>query len=138
MNRNAIASTALCKYDAQQGSFIVQSPLFERCIGAASTEEGARETFKQMLNEYYVAYLEGTLVGYSRRGRPAKGNVEFHAQIKPKVKRGITQIASELGISQGEVVDYLFALHQNIGGLEHQTKATKKKHANPPARRKRA
>src|SRR5271170_6417514 len=107
MNKEAVAKTAICRYDVGEKCYIVQSPLFERCIGAAATKEEAWKIFRELLADFYVAYLEGKLVGYARRGRPAKGYVELHAQVKPVVKEEISARAKDLGISQGEVIEYL-------------------------------
>ena len=120
MNRKAIAKTALCKFDSKQKCFVVQSPLFERCIGVAKTEAEAQHIFFELLDEYYVAYLEGKLVGYEKRGRPAKGYVDFHVQVKPLVKKGIATRAQELGISQGEIIDYLYHLEESKKDLEER------------------
>lgn len=110
MNKKAITATALCRFDEKEKNYVVESPLFDRVIGVGRTEEEAYLLFNELLNETYVAYLEGTLVGYKKRGRPAKGNVEFHAQIKPDVKNNIAAKARALGISQGEVIAYYNAL----------------------------
>lgn len=91
MNKKAIAGTALCRYDEKEQCYIVESPLFDRVTGVAETASEARKIFNELLDETYVAYLEGKLVGYDKRGRPAKGNVEFHAQVKPEVKQQITE-----------------------------------------------
>jgi predicted RNase H-like HicB family nuclease len=110
MNKKAIAATALCRFDKKGKNYVVESPLFDRVVGVGRTEEEAYELFHELLSETYLAYLEGALVGYERRGRPAKGNVEFHAQIKPDVKDNIVAKAQALGISQGEVIAYFNAL----------------------------
>ena len=62
MNKEGIAKTASCRFDATEGCYMVQSPIFERCIGVAETQEEAWQIFADMLNEYYIAYLEGKLV----------------------------------------------------------------------------
>ncbi len=110
MNKKAIASTALCRYDKKEKCYIVESPLFDRVTGVAETEIEAKQIFDELLDETYLAYLEGKLVGYDKRGRPAKGNVEFHAQVKPEVKAQISKKAKDLGISQGDVIAYLAAV----------------------------
>ncbi|MBS2008916.1 MAG: hypothetical protein JST01_17835 [Cyanobacteria bacterium SZAS TMP-1] len=131
MNKKAIFNTALCRYDEKEGCFIVESPLFERVIGVAPTEAEAWKLFGELLNETYVAYLEGNLVGYEKRGRPARGNVEFHAQIKPEVKAQIAETARTLGISQGDVIAYLAALVGVKEDLEKRLKAAQAKPRKP-------
>ncbi|MBS1995180.1 MAG: hypothetical protein JSS86_02675 [Cyanobacteria bacterium SZAS LIN-2] len=131
MNKKAIFNTALCRYDEKEGCFIVESPLFERVIGVAPRESEAWKLFGELLNETYVAYLEGNLVGYEKRGRPARGNVEFHAQIKPEVKAQIAETARTLGISQGDVIAYLAALVGVKEDLEKRLKAAQAKPRKP-------
>lgn len=123
MNKKAIADTALCRFDEQEGCFIVESPLMDRIIGVHEQESEAWRLFHELLDETYVAYLEGKLVGYDKRGRPAKGNVEFHAQIKPELKAQIVEKAKELGISQGEVIAYLAAAAEAKEQVEKRLKA---------------
>jgi hypothetical protein len=108
MNKSAIVKTAFSRYDKRQGCYIVQSPLFERCLGVARSEKEAWKLFHELLSDYYIDYLEGKLVGYEKPGRPAKGYVELHAQVKPKVKEQIAKKAKELGISFGEMIEYLY------------------------------
>lgn len=64
MNKKAIAKTALCKYKDDEGIFVVQSPMFERVIGVSDTQAEAWQLFEEVLDETYIAYLEGTLVGF--------------------------------------------------------------------------
>lgn len=118
MNKTAIIETAICRYDAQERCFVVQSPLFERCLGVGQTREEAERTFRELLDEFYVSYLEGNLFGYERRGRPAKGYVDLHAQVKPKIKDEIAARAKRLGISQGEIIEYLLELDQVKGEMQ--------------------
>ena len=118
MNKLAITQTANCRYEKKEGCFIVQSPLFERCMGVAKTEKEAWKIFNELLTDYYIAYLEGNLIGYEKRGRPAKGYVEMHVQVKPTVKKQIASKAKKLGISQGEVIEYLYHLQGIIGKVK--------------------
>lgn len=127
MNKKAIALTALCRFKADEGVFVVQSPIFDRVIGVGDTEEEAWQLFGELLDETYVAYLEGNLVGYEKRGRPAKHNVEFHAQVKPEVKALINEKAKAFGISQGEVIAYFAAVEQVKSELEQRLKQLEKK-----------
>jgi hypothetical protein len=56
-----------------------------------------------------------------KRGRPTKGYVELHTQVKPVVKAEIARKAKEFGISQGEVIEYLWHLQEIKADLEqHQ------------------
>lgn len=84
-----------------------------------------------------MAYLEGTLVGYEKRGRPAKHNVEFHAQVKLEVKKLIKEKAEALGISQGEVIAYWAAIeHVKIELEQRLDKMEKAQIKVVPKRRK--
>jgi hypothetical protein len=109
MNKTAILRTVVWQHDRKRRCYIVESPLCDRVIGVGKTRKEAWKIFNELLNETYVAYLEGKLVGYEKRGRPAKGNVEFHTQVRPSVKEHINKRAQELGISQGDVIAYLVA-----------------------------
>ncbi len=124
MNKAAIGKTAICRYDRDEECYIVQSPLFERCMGVAESENGAWKIFEELLNDYYIAYLEGRLFSYSKPGRPAKGYVELHAQVKPAIKKGLALRAKELGISQGDMIEYLCSVEQ---ALTQKTGASKPK-----------
>ncbi len=139
MNRRAIAATALCRYKKDEEVFVVASPIFDRVMGVGATRDEAWKLFKEALDETYVAYLEGTLVGYEKRGRPAKFNVEFHAQVKPEVKNFINEKAKDLGISQGEVIAYLAAAEQVKIELEQRlNELEKKKVGDIPLKRRAA
>ena len=138
MNKKAIAATALCRYKKDERVFFVASPIFDRVIGVGDTKEEAWKLFKDMLDETYVAYLEGNLVGYEKRGRPAKHNVEFHAQVKPEVKDLINEKAKELGISQGDVIAYFAAAEQVKLELEQRLNELETKNIKDAARKRRA
>jgi predicted RNase H-like HicB family nuclease len=137
MNKKAIAATALCRYKKDERVFVVESPIFDRVIGVGRTKDEAWKLFKELLDETYVAYLEGTLVGYEKRGRPAKHNVEFHAQVKLEVKKLIKEKAEALGISQGEVIAYWAAIeHVKIELEQRLDKMEKAQIKVVPKRRK--
>jgi hypothetical protein len=113
MNREGIKKTAVCRYDKRKKVYIVESPLLDICHGIANTEQKAWEIFEDLLNAMYIEYLEGRKVGqYSKRGRPRKGGVAFNANIKSTTKKMVANLASHLGISQGEVMDFMVASWQ--------------------------
>ncbi len=122
MNKKAIERTALCRYDETDKIFIVRSPLSDLVLGAAKLEVDAWRLFNELLQETYVAYLEGTLVEYQKPGRPPKGNVQIHAEIRPEVKLKIETKAKELGISQGDVIGYFSAVEDAKSDLEKRYK----------------
>jgi len=112
MNKRAIIATAISWYNKEDEAFVVQSPLFERVLGVAESEPEAWALFHEFLDDAYVAYLEGKLVGYEKPGRPAKNVVDIHAQVKPEVKKYLVEQAKALGISQGDVIAYLVAVNE--------------------------
>lgn len=112
MNKQALQKTALCRFDPESGDYIVQSPLCEIVMGVDDTEEGAWTLFQELLNETYEDYLEGKLAKYPKPGRPAKGKTSLHAEVDPDIKKALAAAAKEIGISQGEMIEYLFARYQ--------------------------
>jgi hypothetical protein len=112
MNREAIRKTAVCRYQPKEKLYIVESPLLDILHGIAETKKKAWDIFDDLLDGMYIKYLEGKTVGlYQKPGRPAKGRIDFHAQIKPKTKKTIDKLARNFGISKGEAIDYLALLH---------------------------
>lgn len=111
MNRETIKKTAIATYEPKEDVYVVQSPLLDICRGVAEDANTAWEIFDDLLDEMYIVYLEGKKVGpYHHKqkvGRPAKGGVEIHAHIKESSKAVITNLAKQLGTSQGETIDYL-------------------------------
>jgi hypothetical protein len=59
-----------------------------------------------MLNANYDEISGDNLAGY-KMGRPAKGYVAFNTNVRPSSEARIAELASEMDISQGEVLDYL-------------------------------
>ncbi len=114
MNREAIRNTALERYDKSEKVWIVESPLLEICHGISPDKEEAWEIFDDLLNEMYIAYMEGTTVGGRKRGRPAKTGVDFHLLVRKETKDAIAKLADELKISQGESVDYLASFYRAL------------------------
>lgn len=112
MNREAIKKTAICRYEASEKEYVVESPLLDVCHGIADTKAEAWDTFDDLLNAMYIEYLEGKGVGRYKRGRPAKGRVEFHAQLKQETKKGIADLAKQWEISQGEALDFLMFFYR--------------------------
>jgi hypothetical protein len=106
MNKQSILNTAVWTRDAQDGSFVVESPLLEDVIGAGLTKEEAWNSFIIFVNDAYIEYLEGS---FGKRGRPSKGNVEIHVQVKSSSKEALKALSENLGVSQGECIDFLVA-----------------------------
>lgn len=107
MNKDAILKTAILKQ--QEGKFTVLSPLCDALIGVGETREQAVLRFKTLVQDRYIAYVEGRLAGSQGKvGRPKKNCVEFHTQLKPEVKRDIVDMARELNLSQGDIIEFLY------------------------------
>jgi DNA polymerase/3'-5' exonuclease PolX len=109
MNREAIKKTVIERFDGKDQVWVVQSPLLPICHGIDEDIEAARKIFDDLLNAMYIQYLEGNAVGDYRRGRPSKGLVDIHVQVKPQVREALKRLAAEKEISQGETVHYLLA-----------------------------
>jgi hypothetical protein len=111
IKRKAIYDTAVCYWDEESECFCVESPLFDRVLGAAATETEAWKMFARMLEDMYEELAADRVAGY-KRGRPAKGGVDLHVQVKPETKELIDKLRGEHGISQGEQVDVaVFSLY---------------------------
>ena len=63
MNKDAIKRAAICK-KGKDGIYVVTSPVFERVIGASAIEGEAWMIFYELLDEYYAAHLDGSLIEY--------------------------------------------------------------------------
>jgi predicted RNase H-like HicB family nuclease len=112
MNLKAIKRTAVCAWSECDQCYVVESPLFDRCIGVGDTEAEADRIFAELLQDCYVMYLEDRLAGYKRptgrsRGRPKKNGVAIHVSVQPETKNELASLATQLGCSTGETVDYL-------------------------------
>lgn len=104
MKREAILQTAVCYKEGDD--FIVESPLFDVVMGVGETEKEAFAIFKNLLDEAYIEYLEGNVVGYEKPGRPKKGGVNLHTLVRPETKALLVKLTTEWEISLGECVDF--------------------------------
>lgn len=107
MKIDAIRKTAVCRFDAKEKVYVVESPMLDIIAGVAETEEESWAIFVDLLQAAYIEYLEGRMVGSYKRGRPAKGGIHLHVQVKPETREQLSVLAKEFGISQGEVIDFL-------------------------------
>jgi hypothetical protein len=127
MNPEAIRKTAVTRYDTRENVYIVESPLLEICRGAADTEAEAIDIFEDGLQAMYINYLEGKQVARYKRGRPPKGAVSMHIQVKPDSRSSIDNLKQEFECSQGEVVDYLVHFHYCKSSMASKTTGAQKK-----------
>lgn len=104
MNIDAIKKTAFLRQE--EGDFIVESPLCQDVVGVGDTEAEAWQIFFEILEDY-IADLKLNRVAKGP-GRPKKGKKKFAVEIDPDILVAIGEYAKELGISQGEVVEYLY------------------------------
>jgi len=115
MNRDALKWTAITVFDPQEKVYIAKSTIADLVIGVGDTPEEAREIFEDLIDEAYIAYLEGKRVGpyqkrqTARRGRPPKNTVDIHTQVHPDTKKEIRSFSQQAGCSIGEVIDYMVA-----------------------------
>jgi len=107
MKIDAIRNTAVCRFDKEEKVYIVESPLLDIIAGVAETKDKAWEIFIDLMQAAYIEYLEGRLVGSYKRGRPAKGGLHLHVQVKPETRELLASVAKKFGISQGEAIDFL-------------------------------
>ena len=112
IKKESIRQTAICYWSKEDSAFVVESPLLPRTAGIGATPESARKHFQSMLDGIYNHLAIGKLHGYNKRGRPKKGGLQFHTQVRPKTKSYITELAKKLDISLGEVLDYLCVFHK--------------------------
>ena len=114
MDRVAILKTALLKPEANS-MFSVSSPLCSGVLGVGKSPEEAYRSFVDLVQDRYIAFLESKLAGNQEkrdRGRPKKGYAEFHTKINPDIKDQLSGMAEELGISQGELIEYLYRCYE--------------------------
>lgn len=113
IRKQTIEKTAVCYWSDEDDLYVAESPLFPRTAGIGDTAQSARRHFEKMLNEIYGDLACSRVRGYNKRGRPAKGGVAFNTKLQPESKLYIDELADSLGISQGEVIDYLTAFHKS-------------------------
>jgi hypothetical protein len=118
MNKQAIADTAVCRWNQEDDCYIVWSPLFEHLIGVGDDQEEAWEVFRDLLDDAYAAYLEGKVAGYDKVGRPSKGGTPLNVDVKPHTKEYIGELSQLMNISRGESIDYLVAYFQAGKSME--------------------
>jgi predicted RNase H-like HicB family nuclease len=107
ISKDSIRRTAVCRWSDEDECFVVESPLFDRVIGTGYTAQEAQALFESMLDGAYAEIKAGNVIGYNKAGRPAKEGVQLNCRVKQHTHEGVAQLAKDLDISQGEVVDVL-------------------------------
>ena len=136
MNKQAILNTAISYWSDDNDCFIVESPLFDRIAGVGDTPEQARTVFLQLLDDGYLAYLEGRVPGYDKPGRPSKGAIPVSYRLQPDTKSALSTLSKKLDCSQGEAIDYLVFRHK-ISELEKEQVGKQNKRAQSARKRQR-
>jgi predicted RNase H-like HicB family nuclease len=121
IKKSTIRKTAVCWWSDEDESYLVMSPLFDRLAADGETKQAALKMYDEMLEEAYEDLLHSKVAGYDAKGRPAKNGINVHMAIKADSKETLSSLATELGVSQGEIVDWaLFALTHHELKPKHQ------------------
>jgi predicted RNase H-like HicB family nuclease len=114
IKKSTILKTAVCWWSEEDEAYIVQSPLFLSCLVDGETEEEARATYSDALEQMYESLVHNKVAGHDSKGRPAKNGVKTFVELRQQSKIDLAWFAQDLGISQGEVIDWaLFCLSHN-------------------------
>lgn len=113
MRKDAIRKTAVLRYVGGDDGYIVESPLSNKIAGVGDTPEEAWQLFDEILEDSYQFYKQGKFQLNMGPGRPKGNKTRLYADVKPEVKDDITSIAKEIGISSGEVVEFLHLFYQS-------------------------
>ncbi len=115
MKKETIQKTAICFWDSDSECYVVRSPLFKRVMGAGETPEEAWKIFKEILEDTYEAYKAQRLAEYNGPGRPRKNKVRINTEISPDIKVALETMATDIGISQGEAIEYCITFYKAFG-----------------------
>lgn len=116
MNIDTIKKTAIMHYSEEDQGWVIQSPLCMEVLACGDSLEEAEDLFDEMLEAHYEDYKAGRLAKRPSAGRPPKGKTKTTIDIDPDIKAGLAAYAKSLGISQGEVIEYLYHFHQKAPG----------------------
>jgi hypothetical protein len=93
-------------------SYVAESAMMPNvAIGLGATPDEAKQSFDAALNDVFDELTADNVAGY-KMGRPAKGYVPLNTNIRPASKQMLAELARQMDISQGEVVDYLLFFHK--------------------------
>lgn len=103
---HAIKATSILSKDGDD--YVVESPLCPMVIGVGDTPEEAYQVFNEILDDYIDELKKGRIAqGAGRPIKPVK-KTRLDATISQQIKEAMTQQAKAMGISRGELVEYLF------------------------------
>lgn len=108
IKKETIEKTGVCYFSRADNCYIVESPLFPRTAGIGASVDEAWQHYREMLAPIYEELIAGNVLGYNKQGRPAKGGVDLHTQVKPRVKKAILDLSKKLGVSIGDAIEYLW------------------------------
>lgn len=107
----SIKKTAVTYWSNEDECYVMESPLFSRCVAIGDSPYEAKSKYEEMLDTAYEHIQNENVAGYNRVGRPAKGNIEIHASIRPTTREDLKKLCEDLNISIGEAIDYLLFFH---------------------------
>lgn len=108
ISKKAVIRTAKTRFSDEDGCYVVESVLWENTAGTGDTPAEAFDCFVTLFEMEYEDYLKGQHLKNRTVGRPAKNKTRFYTEIEPELKTEIANLAKNLGISQGEAVEYLY------------------------------
>jgi predicted RNase H-like HicB family nuclease len=121
IKKETIKKTAVTYFSQESDCFVAESPLLDRVIGTGETADEALTVFEEMLEDFFPHLKSGNVIGYNRVGRPAKpGLVQLSCKPKAETQAFVNQLAGELDLSQGEVIDYLCFWYQKRSLNQHE------------------
>ncbi len=107
----SIKKTAVSYWSDEDECYVMESPLFSRCVAVGDSPYEAKSKFNEMLTSTYPHIQNENVSGYNKVGRPAKGNIEIHASVRPTTRSELKALCDDLDISVGEVIDFLLFYH---------------------------
>lgn len=110
ISKETIIKTSICYWSDDDGCFVVESPLVDITAGVGETVELAKRHYAEMLDDVYPELLKDNVIGY-KGGRPAKGGVQMNTLVQPATKKQVSELSEKIGISQGEVIDFLVGFY---------------------------
>jgi hypothetical protein len=112
MNKEAIIKTATTTWSDEDECFVTESPLADTISGAGDTTQESYQAFLEMVEANWEAYKKGKHALYPKPSRLKKGKVRITAEIDPEFKKALAIMAKDLGISQGEALEYLYSFYR--------------------------
>lgn len=116
MKKEAILATRLLSQE--DGCWLVTSSLLEaselgdQVLGADHDKAKALSVFEELLDDVLDGYRRGEIMPRNGPGKPKKNKVRLFADVSPSSRDAILALAKKLGVSQGEVLNYLVAFYE--------------------------